>query len=96
MFEDALHAIRDLKKGLDKILEECDEISRVCSLKRAIALEDDSTILDEDGNVIEFENKASVRVAGPKPLDLEPYTLDLDKIDVSREMEIMKGETDES
>lgn len=84
---DTLQIIRKLKRHSDMFLKDLEELKRMLRIREELSKIDDSTVLDENGEPLIFENKVVQKKKRPKPTTPITMAVDLENIDISREME---------
>lgn len=81
---DTLQIIRKLKKHFDAL--DLEELNRMLRIREELSKMDDSTVLDENGESLIFEKKVAQKKKRPKPTTPTTMAIDLENIDISREM----------
>lgn len=81
---DTLQIVRKLKKHFDALLKDLEEMNRILRIREELSKMDDSTVLDENGESLIFEKEVVQKKKRPKPITM---AVDLENIDISREME---------
>lgn len=80
---DTLRIIRKLKAHFDELSIDLEEFQRKLALMNLLLKTDDSTVSDENGESLIFEKRESKkRVANT-------MAVDLDRIDISRELDLL-------
>lgn len=84
---DTLQIIRKLRKHFDALSKDLEELNRILRIREELSKTDDSTVLDENGEPLIFEKKIVQKKKRPKPTTPITMAVDLENIDISREME---------
>lgn len=84
---DTLQIIRKLKKHFDALSKDLEELNRILRIREELSKMDDSTVLDENGESLIFEKKVAQKKKRPKPPKPMTMAINLENIDISREME---------
>lgn len=84
---DTLQIIRRLKKHFGALLKNLEELDRILRIRKELSKMDDSTVLDENGESLIFEKEVVQKKKRPKPTTPITMAVDLENIDISREME---------
>lgn len=83
---DTLQIIRKLKKHFDALSKDSEELNRILRIREELSKMDDSTVLDENGESLIFEKEVVQKKKRPKPTTPITMAVDLENIDISREM----------
>ena len=84
---DTLQTIRKLRKHFDALSKDLEELNRILRIREELSKTDDSTVLDENGEPLIFEKKIVPKKKHPKPPKPMTMAINLENIDISREME---------
>ena len=87
---DALQIVRKLKATFSELSMKMDELQRKLILAKLLAETDNSTVTDENGETLIFEKKNSKKREVPRPIK-NTMAVDLDKIDISRELDLIEA-----